>query len=356
LLALTRIGTLAGTAAVLTAVSLAALHHHNGSASAEGGTAAAGGSDLVLGSGGNKPRTMDAFLSDVTSDVGSYWAKQFKASDLPTPTVKHRWIPAGQRVSSACGDDDGKLGDDAAAYCPEDDTIYVSDKFAYEIYDGALDRALPGSSQGYGSAVGDFAVAYIVAHEYGHEIQDELGVFDKYQDQLPTMAFELQADCYAGTWAKSADLENRLENGDIDEARNAALAVGDFDTENPGHHGTPEQREQAWSTGFDAGDPGACDTYLDPSSLGSSQGDDGTGTYDDGTGTYGDPTGTYPDGTGTYGDPTGTYADGTGTYDDPTGTYGDPTGTYPDGSYGAVADRASVRTARNHAARTAVER
>ena len=162
----------------------------------------------------------------------------------------------------------GTLGDSAAAYCSGDDTIYISEKFATDIYNGALDQALPGSSQGYGRTAGDFAVAYIVAHEYGHEVQDELGLFQKYGQQLPTMAFELQADCYAGTWAKSAYKENRLEDGDVQEALDAALAVGDFATNNPGHHGTPEQREAAWNTGFESGDPSSCSKYLDPANLG----------------------------------------------------------------------------------------
>jgi len=207
---------------------------------------------------------MAQFLTSVTKDVDAYWAKTFAASGLPEPEVSYRWIPAGQTVASACGDEDGHLGDSAAAYCPGDDTIYISEKFATDIYDGALDQALPGSAQGYGGTVGDFSVAYIVAHEFGHEIQDELGAFDKYGGSVPTMAFELQADCYAGTWAKSAYDENRLEDGDVQEALDAALAVGDFDTDNPGHHGTPEQREQAWSAGFDSGDPSSCAGYLDP--------------------------------------------------------------------------------------------
>jgi hypothetical protein len=82
------------------------------------------------------------------------------------------------------------------------------------------------------------------------------------------MAFELQADCYAGTWANYENQQGRLEDGDVDEALSAALAVGDFDASNPAHHGTPEQRRAAWENGFDAGDPSACDTYLDPTSLG----------------------------------------------------------------------------------------
>ena len=113
----------------------------------------------------------------------------------------------------------------------------------------------PGQLAGLRPTIGDFSVAYIVAHEYGHEVQDELGLFDTNGGQLPTMAFELQADCYAGTWANSASQEGQLEDGDVQEALDAALAVGDFDTVNPSHHGTPEQREQAWKTGFDVGRP-----------------------------------------------------------------------------------------------------
>ena len=230
---------------------------------------ASGAHDLILGSKDSaQPENMEQFLSAVTKDVDAYWTKAFKDSGLPEPRVSYKWIPAGQTAASACGDADGTLGDSAAAYCSADDTIYISEKFATDIYNGALDQALPGSSQGYGRTVGDFSVAYIVAHEYGHQVQDELGLFQKYGQQLPTMAFELQADCYAGTWAKSAYKENRLEDGDVQEALDAALAVGDFDANNPAHHGTPTQREGAWNTGFEAGDPSSCSRYLDPANLG----------------------------------------------------------------------------------------
>jgi uncharacterized protein len=208
-----------------------------------------------------QPETMEQFLTTVTKDVDTYWTSVFEDSGLSEPRVSYAWIPAGQAAASAC-DDGATMGDSAAAYCSADDTIYISQKFATDIYDGALDQALPGSSQGYGRTVGDFAVAYIVAHEYGHQIQDELGLFQRYGNQLPTMAFELQADCYAGTWANSAYRDNRLEDGDVQEALDAALAVGDFDASNPGHHGTPEQRAEAWNAGFEAGDPATCNSYL----------------------------------------------------------------------------------------------
>jgi predicted metalloprotease len=233
---------------------------------------ASGAHDLILGSKDSaQPENMEQFLSAVTKDVDTYWTKTFKDSGLPEPRVSYKWIPAGQTAASACGDADGTLGDSAAAYCSRDDTIYISEKFATDIYNGALDQALPGSSQGYGRTLGDFSVAYIVAHEYGHQVQDELGLFQKYGQQLPTMAFELQADCYAGTWAKSAYKENRLEDGDVQEALDAAQAVGDFDANNPAHHGTPEQREGAWDSGFEAGDPSSCSKYLDPANLGDAE-------------------------------------------------------------------------------------
>jgi uncharacterized protein len=219
-------------------------------------------SNLVLGSeDGAEPQTMEGFLTAVTQDVDTYWTTVFEQSGMPEPRVSYQWIPAGQTAASACGDESGAMGDSAAAYCPGDDTIYISEKFATDIYNGALDEALPGSSQGYGRTIGDFSVAYIVAHEYAHQVQAELGLFDQ-AGQIPTMAFELQADCYAGTWAKSAYRENRLEDGDVQEALDAALAVGDFDAGNPGHHGTPEQRAAAWNSGFESGDPSSCSRYL----------------------------------------------------------------------------------------------
>ena len=108
---------------------------------------------------------------------------------------------AGSRPASRHRAPAARSDDSAAAYCSGDDTIYISEQFASDVYNGALDQVLPGSSQGFGRTYGDFAVAYIVAHEYGHQIQDELGLFDQ---QIPTAALELQADCFAGAWANSA--------------------------------------------------------------------------------------------------------------------------------------------------------
>jgi uncharacterized protein len=220
------------------------------------GTSAHADQAQSLTVGGTRPQTMEQFLTAVTKDVDAYWTKVFADNGLPEPRVSYRVIKPGETGDSACG----QLDDSTAAYCPGDDTISIAERFAEGIYSGGLDRALPGSSQGFGGTMGDFAVAYVVAHEYGHQIQDELGVFNR---NVPTVNTELQADCYAGNWAKSAYDEDRLDDGDIDEALNAALAVGDFDTANPGHHGTPEQREEAWTRGFQAGDPSACSAYVE---------------------------------------------------------------------------------------------
>src|SRR3954447_19169545 len=223
------------------------------------GTSARAGEQrqLTVGTQGSaQPQNMEQFLTAVTKDVDAYWTKVFASNGLPEPRVSYRVLEPGETVDSACG----QLDDSTAAYCPGDDTITIAERFAEGINSGALDRALPGSAQGFGGTTGDFAVAYVVAHEYGHQIQDELGVFDQ---NVPTENTELQADCYAGNWAKSAYDEDRLDDGDIDEALNAALAVGDFDTTNPGHHGTPEQREEAWTRGFEGGDPSACSSYVE---------------------------------------------------------------------------------------------
>ena len=96
---------------------------------------------------------MEQFLTTVTKDVDTYWTSVFEDSGLSEPRVGYAWIPAGQAAASACGGE--TMGDSAAAYCPADDTIYISEKFATDIYNGALDQALPGSSQGYGRTVGD---------------------------------------------------------------------------------------------------------------------------------------------------------------------------------------------------------
>ena len=213
-------------------------------------------SPTVRSRGRNEPQTIDAFLTDLLEDVDGYWEKTFAASNLPQPRVRYVWVPPGSRVLSGCGQ---PADDRAAFYCPADDTIYVAQRFAADLYNGVI-RGLPGESSG-GRAAGDFAVAYVLAHEYAHNLQQELGIFDN-RVTSSAKPFELQADCFAGTWANSVYKQGHLQPGDLEEATNAALAVGDFDVGNARHHGTPQERRDALLAGFESGDPSVCARYV----------------------------------------------------------------------------------------------
>jgi predicted metalloprotease len=214
-------------------------------------------SPTVRSRGRHEPTTIDAFLTDLLRDIDGYWTRTLKAGGLPEPQIRYDWVAPGARVLTGCGE---PAGDRAAFYCPADDTIYVAQRFAADLYAGVV-RGLPGESAGVGHAAGDFAVAYVLAHEYAHNLQQELGVFDN-RVTASAKPYELQADCLAGTWANSVYEQGHLEPGDREEATNAALAVGDFDVGNAQHHGTPEERRGALLTGFRSGEPSACTRFL----------------------------------------------------------------------------------------------
>jgi predicted metalloprotease len=201
------------------------------------------------------PAAISPFLDNVLASVDDYWHETLAAEARPAPSVRHDWIVPGGRLNTACG---VQAGDDAAFYCPTDDTIYVGQVFAGALYNGVV-AGLPGEKAGFGHAAGDFAVAYVIAHEYAHNVQQESGVLAGRTRALPT---ELNADCLAGTWAGWAYGKGRLDSGDVQEALDAALAVGDFDYLSPQHHGTPQERRDALLTGMNSGSPSGCDKYL----------------------------------------------------------------------------------------------
>src|SRR5215212_9483307 len=214
-------------------------------------------SPTVRSRGRHEPTTIDSFLTDLLRDIDGYWTRTLKASGLPEPRIRYDWVAPGAQVLTGCGE---PAGDRAAFYCPADDTVYVAQRFAADLYAGVA-RGLPGESAGVGHAAGDFAVAYVLAHEYGHNLQQELGVFDN-RVSAAAKPYELQADCFAGTWANSVYEQGQLEPGDLEEATNAALAVGDFDVGNAQHHGTPEERRDALLAGYRSGDPSACARFV----------------------------------------------------------------------------------------------
>jgi predicted metalloprotease len=213
-------------------------------------------SPQVQSRGRDDPQTIDAFLTDVLASVDGYWTRTFAANDLPEPRVSYYWVPPGGAVLTGCG---APADDNAAFYCPADDTIYMAQRFAAALYQGAL-RGLPGESSG-GRARGNFGVAYVVAHEYAHNLQQELGIFTIGAGNS-AKPFELQADCLAGTWGSSVFRAGEVDRSDIEEAVSTALAVGDFDVSSANHHGTPQERRAAWLTGFDSGDPSSCRRFV----------------------------------------------------------------------------------------------
>ena len=201
------------------------------------------------------PNPISPFLDDTLSSVDTYWHQTDAAEGRPAPSVQHAWVAPGARVNTGCGD---AADDKAAFYCPTDDTIYVGQAFASQLYDGVV-NGLPGERAGYGRAAGAFAVGYVIAHEYGHNVQQELGELSGRAFAMPT---ELNADCLAGTWLAWDYGQGKATTADEQQVLDAAMAVGDFEYTNPDHHGTPEQRRDAVKTGMDSGKPSACDKYL----------------------------------------------------------------------------------------------
>ena len=194
-----------------------------------------------------------AFLTEIIGTVDRYWTRTLAANDLPEPRVNYLWIPPERAARSRCG---AVADENAAFYCPADDTIYIGEQIAADVLDGVAAN-FPGQQAGYGRAVGDFGLAYLVAHEYAHNVQQELwlnGVDPRYGVE----PVELQADCMAGLWGNSVYREGKIKPGDVEEAISTALAVGDFEAGSPQHHGTPEERRAAWLLGYESGDPARC--------------------------------------------------------------------------------------------------
>jgi predicted metalloprotease len=209
---------------------------------------------LVLPADARTPETMDEWLSIVTDEIDAYWKETFAAEGLPPPTVFYMWPAEGEQFDTGC---QYITDDDAALYCGVSDMIFVSQVFAINLWDGFI-NTMYGPQQS--ERLGDFAVAYVLAHEYAHNVQAELGLLGT---GYPVWRTELQADCFAGNWANSAYRAGVLEEGDLEEALETANLVGDFEFDSEQHHGTPEERVDAFFLGFDSGDPVDCFVYLE---------------------------------------------------------------------------------------------
>lgn len=201
------------------------------------------------------------FMSFVLDDAQANWTRVFAAGNAQY--TRARLVLFRDQVNTGCG---GAQSASGPFYCPADQKVYVDLGFYDEL-------------RGRFGAPGDFAQAYVLAHEIGHHVQNLLGTERKMrqlQGQNPgarnelSVRLELQADCYAGIWGRHAQEEKRLDSGDVDEALKAASAVGDDrisamtgSSIRPESftHGSAEQRMTWFRRGFDTGRIDACDTF-----------------------------------------------------------------------------------------------
>jgi hypothetical protein len=201
------------------------------------------------------------FVSFVLDDDQKAWTEIFAKSGK---TYRHAKLKLfTDTVRSGCGFAETAMG---PFYCPADEKVYIDLGFYRELRDRF-------------GAPGEFAEAYVIAHELGHHVQKLLGISDQVeraQQQNPRSAnalsvkLELQADCLAGVWGYTAKQRNILDPGDLDDGLRAASAVGDdrIQKQATGQvhpetwtHGSSEQRARWFRTGFDSGDMGRCDTF-----------------------------------------------------------------------------------------------
>lgn len=202
------------------------------------------------------------FVATVLADTEDVWHHIFKENNLGN-YQEPKMILFTQQVTSACGTASSAMG---PFYCPADKNVYMDLEFFNELH------------HRFGAKKGDFAIAYVTAHEIGHHVQTLLGTSQKVRqlqqnaskkeaNQL-SVALELQADFYAGLWAHYN--KKYLEEGDIDEALSAANAVGDdaIQKRTQGHvvpdsftHGTSQQRKEWFMKGFTSGNLSLHDTF-----------------------------------------------------------------------------------------------
>jgi len=202
------------------------------------------------------------FAGVILAETEDVWRGIFETNGQTYPEPK--LVLFTDSVRSACGNASSASG---PFYCPGDSKLYIDLSFF-----GELDRKF--------GASGDFAQAYVLAHEVGHHVQNVIGVLPKFNEMRRTMSkteanqmsvrVELQADCFAGIWGYYTNEKGLLERGDLEEALNAAAQIGDdtIQRRTQGYvvpesfsHGTSDQRKYWFSRGFESGRLDQCDTF-----------------------------------------------------------------------------------------------
>ncbi|PWJ80553.1 hypothetical protein C7441_11294 [Pseudaminobacter salicylatoxidans] len=226
----------------------------------ESGSLGPGGGQVTQGTQSNDE--MKQFVSTVLAETEDVWNGIFQANGLKyeEPTLV---LFSGQ-TRSGCGYASSAAG---PFYCPEDRKVYIDLSFYNQ-----LDRQF--------GASGDFAQAYVLAHEVGHHVQNLIGVLPKFNRMRPSMSeadanamsvrVELQADCFAGIWGHFTAQKGLVEQGDLEEALNAAKQIGDdtlqrrtqgYVVPDSFNHGTSAQRMNWFNRGFQSGKLQDCDTF-----------------------------------------------------------------------------------------------
>ncbi|MFQ2156547.1 KPN_02809 family neutral zinc metallopeptidase [Aeromonas hydrophila] len=202
------------------------------------------------------------FTSVMLASTEDAWSEIFQQSGSRYQAPKLVLYRGSTRTG--CGQGQSVMG---PFYCPADRTVYIDLSFYQEMRDKL-------------GADGDFAQGYVVAHEVGHHVQNLLGIERKMREQQQGLSraeqnklsvkLELQADCFAGVWGHYMEREQVLEHGDLEEALNAAQAIGDdrLQQQSQGRvipdsftHGTSAQRYAWFKRGFDSGKPASCNTF-----------------------------------------------------------------------------------------------
>jgi len=192
---------------------------------------------------------MHSFLVEVARDVNGFWASAFQAGHVPYRPPKLVIVDAQQSVQSRCDSkaEPGTL--ENSFWCSRDQTVYLFVKFLTTIY----------------RQDGDFAVAYVIAHEWGHHVQAELGIWRIVaQRHVPTIQTETQADCFAGVWSRSAFDRGLVDEADLQQIIAATDFVGDAQgvpSREAGAHGQSGLRSAWFMNGFRRGNVGDCKTF-----------------------------------------------------------------------------------------------
>jgi uncharacterized protein len=225
-----------------------------------GGSTGSGSGARVSGAPDPKDKLGD-FVAFVVNDVQDFWQRDFRQSGRVYQVTD--LVLFESQTQSGCGPASAATG---PFYCPADRKVYLDAGFFRELADQF-------------QAPGDFAEAYVIAHEFGHHVQTLLGTEERVRREQQahpseendlSVRMELQADCYAGVWGHSSYQQGELSDGDLQEGLKAAASVGDDRIQrsagqrvNPETwtHGSSAQRTKWFRIGFDSGDAGQCDTF-----------------------------------------------------------------------------------------------